>query len=563
MIIASWIFGALATLSLFVAYQQKQRKGLLFCKLSADGCWAIHYFCLGAYAGMIPNFVGMIRETIFLKRKNNSAFNSAFLPILFVGLNWALGFFAYQSPMSLLPIAASTLVTLSLWLNNPKITKLLSLPVSATFIVYDLSVSSYIGVFNECVCIFSIILYFIQNKGDNKMNETMRQPALIEGGEIQNPQAVFSVNVDALCLKKGKAFSKEITDRFLSDFEKSDELVQQGKADKKDLMAHVSTFADVGKELFVTYYANQYNPNESPEHQTARLVCCPIDDLNDKQFFDVQTVGDEYNGKKITMVYDTILFPKDENEIYVLWTARLEDVYYRFYRIFNIKSKTFGEVKANLFKVGNITNEFSIVGIKSALAENGIGIKTTYSDIGIMQKLSTRIENGETYYYTGAYSGDFNCIIKSKDFITWEYVSQPDFVNLSKWENAVYVLGDILYYFVRQNEKTPYGFLTTYNLITGKWATPVLIEDNQSRSDFIYYRNKLYLFHAPIDRTHIGVVEINTDNIAQSKQILQAKMDTGCFYPFVQYYLDGELAMSYTVDRKHIRMARFNLSNYI
>ena len=38
-----------------------------------------------------------------------------------------------------------------------------------------------------------------------------------------------------------------------------------------------------------------------------------------------------------------------------------------------------------------------------------------FSDIGIMQKLTTRTENGETWYYTGAYSGYFNCIIKSRD----------------------------------------------------------------------------------------------------------------------------------------------------
>ena len=40
-------------------------------------------------------------------------------------------------------------------------------------------------------------------------------------------------------------------------------------------------------------------------------------------------------------------------------------------------------------------------------------------------------------------------------------------------------------------------------------------------------------------------------------------MRTSCFYPFVQYYADGELAMSYTVARRHIRLARFTLSDYL
>ena len=42
-----------------------------------------------------------------------------------------------------------------------------------------------------------------------------------------------------------------------------------------------------------------------------------------------------------------------------------------------------------------------------ALTENGVGYKKMYIDIGIMQKLTSRIENGERYYYSGAYTGDF------------------------------------------------------------------------------------------------------------------------------------------------------------
>ena len=79
----------------------------------------------------------------------------------------------------------------------------------------------------------------------------------------------------------------------------------------------------------------------------------------------------------------------------------------------------------------------------------------------------------------------------------------------------------------------------------------------------IVYNGELYLFHAPIDREHIGIIKINTYDLAESKVVLQAKMDTSCFYPFVQYGNDGELRMSYTVNRQHIRLAKFTLSDYI
>ena len=102
-----------------------------------------------------------------------------------------------------------------------------------------------------------------------------------------------------------------------------------------------------------------------------------------------------------------------------------------------------------------------------------------------------------------------------------------------------------------------------YNIDSDTWDTPVEIYDCQSRSDFIYFNNNLYLFHAPIDREHIGVVKIDTDDISKSEVVLQAKMDTSCFYPFIQYYKDGKMAMSYTVARKHIRLAQFDPETFL
>lgn len=356
----------------------------------------------------------------------------------------------------------------------------------------------------------------------------------------------------AFAEKLGDGFAHEIEDNFVSDFEKDG-----------DKMAHVSTFIVVDGTIYMTYYANTKEPSENPENQTARLAWASVNDIDNKSFIDIQTIGDVVDGKHIDMVYDTILMQKDDDTIYIMWTARTYGNYYRFYCPFKLSTKTLGDIGVNRLKVGEVTNDFSVSGIKTALAENNIPCKNMFSDIGIMQKLSSRVENGVKYYYSGMYSGDFNCIIKSSDLVTWEYVSQPDFINDSKWENAVYVYEDKVYYFVRQQDTNKYGFLTYYDLVGEKWAAPVEIEDCQSRSDFIMYRGKLYLFHAPTDREHIGVVEINTDDITKSRVVLQAKMHTSCFYPFIQYYMDGELAMSYTVARQHIRLARFTLEKYV
>ena len=381
---------------------------------------------------------------------------------------------------------------------------------------------------------------------------TDKELTITAGAPITNVARTITSDVSATALKKGEAFANEISERFVGDFEKTG-----------DKMAHVSTFIVIDGTVYMSYYANTKEPSENPENQTARLAWASLDNISDKSFIDISTVGDYVDDKKIDMVYDTILMQKDENTIYILWTARTEENYYRFYCPFSISDKHLGKVGVNRFKVGDVVNDFSVSGIKSALAANNLPCKKMYSDIGIMQKLTYRIENGEKYYYTGAYSGDFTCIIKSKDLVEREYVSQPDFINDSKWENATYVLNDKVYYFVRQQDTNKSGFLTAYDLTSGTWEAPVEIYDCQSRSDFIFYRGQLYLFHAPIDREHIGIVKINTSNLADSEVVLQAKMHTSCFYPYIQYYKDNELAMSYTVSRRHIRLAEFTLGKYL
>lgn len=366
---------------------------------------------------------------------------------------------------------------------------------------------------------------------------------------------------NAQAVSRGAALAASVDQNRIADFEKNIAYCEKmgGNPDK---MVHVSTFTVIGDMVYMTYYANTGSAAEDPKHQEARFAYCPLSNPSQMTIRTVQKVGDEVDGESITMVYDTILMHKDSSEIYVMWTASTPVQYYRFYRVFDVKSGQLGPVRVNRFKAGNVTNDFSISGVKHALYASGVAPKTMTSDIGIMQKLSTRVEGGVTYYYTGAYAGAFNCIIKSRDLITWEYVSTPDFTNQSEFENAVYVVGDRVYYFVRQTSGCAQGFLTYYDLKAKTWATPLLIKDCQSRSDFLYYKNNLYLIHAPRNRSGFGIVRVDTGDLRASRAVAVADMGSSCFYPYVKT-VGNEVYISYTVDRKHIRLSKFNLDNYI
>ena len=381
------------------------------------------------------------------------------------------------------------------------------------------------------------------------------------GGQITQISSYIQPHKDEAARKLGDKCAIEMRANFIADFEKNPVYLRNHPEDTVDKMVHVSTFTIINDVIYMTYYANTGTDAEDPSKQEARFAFCPYDDPENMTIIRLQKVGDKLDGKTITGVYDTILMHKDNDVLYLMWTAAVDGMYYRLYCTYTISTATIGPILPNRFKAGDITNDFSSKGIIQALAANSIPIKSLWSDIGIMQKLTTREENGETWYYTGAYSGNFNCIIKSRDLITWEYVADPDFVNQSVWENAVYVLDNKVYYFVRQ-DGCEQGFLTAYDLTTGTWDTPALIRDAQSRSDFILYNGELYLIHAPIDRNGFGIVKINRDNLGDSEPVLVAEMQDSLFYPYTMVY-DDYAYMSYTVNRKHIRLTRFNLTNYL
>jgi hypothetical protein len=230
-------------------------------------------------------------------------------------------------------------------------------------------------------------------------------------------------------------------------------------------------------------------------------------------------------------------------------------VYTRLYRTFDIATDTLGAVLENSFKVGENTGKFNITDMTALLSE--IKHKSFDGDIGIMQRLTSRVEGDNVYYYTGAYCGEWNAIIKSTDLITWEYVSAPTFECKSKWENTVYVKAGKAWYFLRQLNTEPCGILASYNLTTGEWSKPIYIYDCQSRSDFFVRYNDLYLLHAPKSRNYLSIVRIDEAYPFKSYPVQTAKVDD-CFYPFVQEY-GGELYMSFTQSRQHVWLCKFSL----
>lgn len=325
-----------------------------------------------------------------------------------------------------------------------------------------------------------------------------------------------------------------------------------------DKMAHSASFRIIDDKVYSTFYINRIRHGEYSTEHTQVLRVKNLDGTGETENYDICNIGDTLFGEKVTQLYDTVILD-ETGDIRILFVAFFGGQWHQLYKTFNPSTKIFSEPKKMYFSFNNQKEEFTTSGIKKILRDNNIYYPNFDRHANFIQKVSYRMENNKKAYYIGLGMKDFCFIAKTFDFETIEYVAQPDFYHTPQYEASVYVLGDEVFYFERQEmwEVASYSLLSKYNLVTGEWTEPVEIMDCQSRSDFLYVDNVLYLVHAPFNRNHIALLEINKETLEMSYHVQTANTD-GLFFPFTQIYNNKKYIVA-TQNRKHITFSEFEI----
>lgn len=160
-IIIGQVFGWLAAIFGFVTYQCKTQKQILF-TLSLSGIsLCVSYFFLGAYSGMLLNFIGLIRNFIF-DAKDKRIFSFRWWPAVLAAVMGFVGILSWQGPASLLVVIALVVYTLFLGAGNAQNLRKCILLTSTLVLLYNLYYKVWGGVLYESVAIFSAIIGLIR-----------------------------------------------------------------------------------------------------------------------------------------------------------------------------------------------------------------------------------------------------------------------------------------------------------------------------------------------------------------------------------------------------------------
>ena len=143
--IMAQIMGVLALIFLAYSFQNDNKKTLLKFQIISSFLYAMQYLFLGAFTGCVMNIVCMVRNYLF-KEYGDIEISLKWLLIIISAMS-LLTMFTFDGLISLLPFLAVFSFTISLWIGNLRLIRIVEAIAAVLFIIYSIYVYAIAGVF--------------------------------------------------------------------------------------------------------------------------------------------------------------------------------------------------------------------------------------------------------------------------------------------------------------------------------------------------------------------------------------------------------------------------------
>ncbi len=155
--IVTQLIGFLALIAGVISFQFKSHKNIMICKSSSEFLFTVQYALLGAWTAVVLSLISVFRNLLFRKLvKEKRSTRPAILA--FGGMVLATGVFTYDGFLTLLPIASKLLSTISYGMKQERWLRLIAIPSSVFWIIYNVAVGSIAGALTDGLTLVSIFV---------------------------------------------------------------------------------------------------------------------------------------------------------------------------------------------------------------------------------------------------------------------------------------------------------------------------------------------------------------------------------------------------------------------
>ena len=151
--------GIIALILCVIPFQFKHHKQIVLCKMVSELLFAAQYFLIGpsAYTGACLDLISGGRNFLFYKLVEKKRSTTPVI-IVFSAFMIVLGAITWVSWLSLLPVCAKVISTVSYGMKNEKLLRFITLPSCILWVIYNISVGGWEAAIGDSLSICSILI---------------------------------------------------------------------------------------------------------------------------------------------------------------------------------------------------------------------------------------------------------------------------------------------------------------------------------------------------------------------------------------------------------------------
>lgn len=139
------IFGFFALITWLGSIQVKKKSEILIFQLLANILYSIQYFLLGFFSTGTLNIVSSCRSLFFAINAKKNKENPLWLLILILSLIFIVAMIFCNSFISLIPVLATILYSISSWQNNTRYLRIVFIICAILYAFYNFIAGAYIS----------------------------------------------------------------------------------------------------------------------------------------------------------------------------------------------------------------------------------------------------------------------------------------------------------------------------------------------------------------------------------------------------------------------------------
>ena len=140
-----------------IPFQFKKHKQIVLFKMTSELLFSAQYFLMGAYTGAVLDLISGLRNFLFYKFVEKKRSTTPII-VAFGLLVLVLGILSWTSWLSLLPIGAKLLTTISYGMKKERLLRFITLPSCLLWLSYNALVGAWEAMIGDSLALISILI---------------------------------------------------------------------------------------------------------------------------------------------------------------------------------------------------------------------------------------------------------------------------------------------------------------------------------------------------------------------------------------------------------------------